>query len=233
MADTGKLEKMKILAYRNADLSDDSKVGEYEAMMNPETYQLDYKIEYNEGQGQGTSGAQQKYKFTRPEEFTFEFLFDSTGLIDGNPKSDIWNDLKLFKQMLVDYDGAIHQPRHFKLVWGVSLFKCRLTSLQITFKLFKPDGTPIRAVCKTQFKGSVEENLRVAKENSQSPDLTHTRRMVAGDTLPLMAYRMYDDPRYYLLVAQVNGLDNFRRLRVDQKIIFPPIEKDSKRRNEG
>ncbi|KAA3438755.1 CIS tube protein [Rufibacter hautae] len=225
MADTGKLEKLKIIAYRDADLNDASWAGEYNALVNPETYQLDYKIEYNDGQGQGTSGAQPKYKHTKPEEFAFEFLFDSTGLIEGSPTGDIWGELKTFKQLLVDYDGAIHQPRHFKLVWGVSLFKCRLTSLQITFKLFKPDGTPIRALAKTQFKGSVEENLRVAREKSQSPDLTHERQVLAGDNLPLLCFRLYEDPRRYLQVAKANGLTSFRRLTPGQTLFFPPLAK--------
>ncbi|KAA5548444.1 CIS tube protein [Adhaeribacter rhizoryzae] len=224
MADTGKLEKLKIIAYRKADMKDDSQVGQpLFALMNPETYQLDYKVEFNDGQAPGTSGAQQKYKMTKPEEFTFDILFDSTGIIDGKPKADIWDDLKAFKQMLVDYDGAIHQPRFFKLIWGVTLFKGRLASLSITFKLFKPDGTPIRAIAKAQFKGSVEENLRVAKEKSQSPDLTHLRQVKAGDNLPFMCFKIYEDPRYYLQVAQANNLTNFRRLAVGSFLHFPPF----------
>ena len=224
MADTGKLEKLKIIAYRKADMKDDSQVGQpFYALMNPETYQLDYKVEFNEGQAPGTSGAQQKYKMTKPEEFTFDILFDSTGIIDDNPKPDIWDDLKAFKQMLVDYDGAIHQPRFFKLIWGVTLFKGRLASLSITFKLFKPDGTPIRAVAKAHFKGSVEENLRVAKEKSQSPDLTHQRQVKAGDTLPFMCFKIYEDPRYYLQVARANNLTNFRRLVVGSILNLPPF----------
>ncbi len=228
MAETGKLEKLKIVAYQKADMKDDSQVGDpFYVMMNPETYQLDYKVEFNEGQAPGTSGAQQKYKMTKPEEFTFDILFDSTGIIDGKTKPDnIWDDLKKFKQMLVDYDGAIHQPRFFKLIWGVTVFKGRLSSLSITFKLFKPDGTPIRALAKANFKGSVEENLRVLKDNSQSPDLTHLRQVKAGDHLPFMCFKIYEDPRYYLQVARANGLTNFRKLEIGSFIKFPPFARN-------
>lgn len=219
---------MRIIAYTNAEMSDDAKVDEFVAMMNPETYQLDYKIEYNEGQGQGSSGSQQKYKLTKPEEFTFEFLFDNTGIIDGNPRSDVWDDVRHFKSMLVDYDGEIHEPRHFKLIWGVNIFKGRLTTLNITFKLFKPDGTPIRAIAKAGFKGSVEENLRVAKEDAQSPDLTHERKVKPGDHLSLMTFRIYENPSYYLQIARANDLTNFRKLVTGSKILFPPIDKNNK-----
>ena len=61
-------------------------------MMNPETYSLDYKVEYQEGQGQGTSAAQQRFTVKKPEEFSFEFLFDNTGIIDENPRDDLIDD---------------------------------------------------------------------------------------------------------------------------------------------
>lgn len=229
MPESGKLEKMLIIAYKDASLSDDKKIGSYTAMMNPDSYTLDYKIEYNEEQGQGTSSAQQRYKLTKPEEMSFEFLFDNTGIIDEKPRSDIHQEITTFRDLLVKYEGEIHEPKHFKLAWGTILFKGRLTSLNIAFKLFKPDGTPIRAVAKATFKGSIEENLRVAKEDAKSPDLTHLRLVNAGDTLPMMCYRIYGDPRYYLEVASVNGLDQFRKLEPGMELLFPPLEKTAKR----
>jgi hypothetical protein len=229
MPESGKLEKMQIIAYKDASLSDDKKIGSYTAMMNPDSYTLDYKIEYNEEQGQGTSSTQQRYKLTKPEEMSFEFLFDNTGIIDEKPRSDIHQEITTFRDLLVKYEGEIHEPKHFKLAWGTILFKGRLTSLNIAFKLFKPDGTPIRAVAKATFKGSIEENLRVAKEDAKSPDLTHLRLVTAGDTLPMMCYRIYGDPRYYLEVAKVNGLGHFRRLEPGMQLLFPPLEKTAKR----
>ncbi len=226
----GELKKMKIVSYTSADYSDDSKDGEYVALINPESYQLEYKIEYNSEQGQGASSSQQKFKFTKPEDLSFEFLFDATGalptgVLPGPLKEDITDDIQKFKDMLTAYDGSSHQPRHLKLFWGTLLFKGRLATLQIQFKLFKPDGRPLRAVAKATFKGSVEENFRVALENAQSPDVTHVRTVMAGDTLPLMCHRIYGDSRFYLEVAKANGLADFRSLRTGDDLIFPPIEK--------
>lgn len=99
--------------------------------------------------------------------------------------------------------------------------------MDITFKLFKPDGTPLRATAKAKFKGFVEDNLRIAQENNSSPDLTHVRIVKEGDTLPLMTHRIYGDSKYYLEVAKANQISNFRKLKVGQQIFFPPIEKVS------
>jgi hypothetical protein len=227
MAESGKLEKMKIIAYSDPDLSDSSKLGEFIAMMNPETYSLDYKVEYQEGQGQGTSAAQQRFTVKKPEEFSFEFLFDNTGIIDDKPRNDLIDELTEFRDLLVGYEGSTHEPKHFKLIWGGTLFKGRCTALSIAFKLFNPDGTPIRATCKVTFKGSVDENLRVAIEDAQSPDLTHYHQIVAGETLPLLCFKIYGDSRYYLEVARINKLINFRKLKEGDEIFFPPLDKSA------
>ena len=223
----GELEKMKILAYNHPDLADNHKVGDtFVAMMNPENYTLDYKVTFNESQGQGTSGTQQRFFAKPPEEMQFEFLFDDTGIIDGTPRlNGIYEELEQFKKLLIENDSDSHEPRHFRLIWGGFMFKGRCTGINIQYKLFKPDGTPIRALCKVSFKGSIEETLRVTLENAHSPDLTHYRVVKNGDTLPWLCYQIYGDPAYYTEVARVNKLSDFRRLEQGLRLFFPPLEK--------
>lgn len=231
MALPGKHGKMLILAFSDSKKAESGGVAEAdafcEALINPETYTLDYKLKFAEsGQGHGTSGKQLKYEYTEPEEMTFEFLFDNTGIIDGKPRDSVTDDIKAMKEVLVEYKGDAHEPRHFKLVWGEnSIFKGRVTELGITYKLFKSDGTPIRAIAKVRFKSSIEEQKRAAKEDKKSSDLTHSRKIKFGDTLPNLCFLIYGDPKYYLQVAAVNGLDNFRRLSPNMNLIFPPVAK--------
>lgn len=230
MADNGKLEKMLILAFETAEEAENggqTEANDYlEALINPETYTLEYKVKTEDGQGQGTSSAQTKFEYTMPEELTFEFLFDNTGIIDGKPKPDgIFDDVNHFRQVLTEYQGSSHEPYHLKLVWGNLIFKGRAIELKITYKLFNSDGQPSRATAEAKFKGSIEERKRAAQENKTSPDLRHERIVKAGDTLPLMCYHIYGDPRYYLQVAEFNNLDNFRVLTPGTRIVFPSLEK--------
>ncbi len=230
MADQGKLEKMLILAFETSkDAESGGKLeakASFEALINPETYTLEYKVKTAEGQGQGTSGAQQKFAYTMPEELGFEFLFDSTGIIDGKPdKNGVFAQVDAFRKLLTEYRPSSHEPFHLKLIWGNLIFKGRAVELGITYKLFNPDGQPIRAVARTKFKGSIEEQKRIAKEDRRSPDLTHVRVVKAGDRLPLMCFRVYGDPRHYIDVARVNGLSDFRALTPGQHLLFPPLSK--------
>lgn len=225
---SGQLEKFKIYSFDQPDFSDEAPAGApaFEAMVNPETYALDYKVDFNESQAAGTSGTHQRFTAKRPEELAFEFLFDSTGIIDGNPRADVHDEIERLRTLLLDFVSETHEPRFFKLVWGKFLFAGRCSALTITYKLFNPDGRPIRAVVKATFKKHEDEARRVAREAPASPDLTHHRVVTAGDTLPLMCYRIYGDARYYLQVARVNGLKNFRSLQPGQEIFFPPIAKN-------
>jgi hypothetical protein len=231
MAQPGKHGKMLILAFSDSKKAENGGVAEaddsFEALINPETYTLEYKLKFsNSGQGHGTSGKQLKYEYTEPAEMSFEFLFDNTGIIDNEPRESVADDLKRFREVLVDYKGDSHEPRHFKLVWGEnSIFKGRVTAVSITHKLFNSNGTPIRAVAKVTFKSSIEEEKRAAKEDKKSADLTHVRKVKAGDRLPQLCYEIYGDPKYYLQVADANGLTNFRNLTTGMNLLFPPIAK--------
>lgn len=228
------LEKMLILAF---ETSEDAERGgtteakhKYEALINPETYTLESKIKTDDAQAQGTSGKQTRYVYTLPEELTFEFLFDNTGIIDGVPKKEgIFQDVKLFQEVLIKYQGDAHEPNHLKLIWGTLLFKGRAIEISITYKLFNPDGQPIRAVAKVKFQGSIEERKRVLLEDRKSSDLTQRVRVKAGDTLPFLCFKIYGDPKYYLDVAKENNLGNFRFLQPGMDLFFPPIDKASKK----
>ncbi|MFV0605082.1 MAG: LysM peptidoglycan-binding domain-containing protein [Niabella sp.] len=218
-------EKVQIYAYNNIDYADNHLVGEpYKAMINPESYVLDYKVEFNDQQAPGTTGRDSPPVVKRPDEMQFEFLFDCSNIIQPTIKKDVYDELQDFKKLLLEYNSESHDFKHFKLVWGKFIFKGRCTSLNITYKLFNPDGTPIRAVCKVGFKGGVEEELRVAIEAPASPDLTHVRIVKEGDTLPALCYEVYGDSKYYLEVVRANNLQNFRKLETGSRLSFPPVK---------
>ena len=226
---TGEFEKLKIYAYTHPGCGDDKLASLDEnpisAMINPENYTIETKVEFNNGQAGGSSGTTPKFEKKPPGELAFEFLYDNTGIIDGNPREDISADLQKLNDFLMGYDGDIHQTRFFKFVWGTSLMKGVCSSLSIAYKLFNPDGTPIRAICKVTIRELIEEEEKVLKENNKSPDLTHFRVVKKGDTLPLMCFKIYGDAKYYLQVASANKLNNFRNLTTGDEIFFPPFDK--------
>ena len=227
MGNRGEIKKMWIRAYNSAKMEDKDLAGEFYAMVNPESYTLDMKTETKGKQGQGTSGKQQKFSFKQPDEFTFEFLFDNTGIIDGKPRKDIADDLKKLQDLAFKLDGKVHEPRHVHIIWGTFDFKGRFTAMSINCKLFDNEGTPIRAMVKVTVKKSEEEKERTAKERKSSPDLTHRRIVKRGESLPWLCNIIYGDPKYYIQVARANSIANFRMIKEGAEIFFPPFNKKS------
>jgi hypothetical protein len=221
--DLAKLEKLYLVPYSDPEYNTIAGPPFF-ALMNPETYSYKYKIEFCETQAPGTSGVALKFNKMPPQEFNFDFLFDGTGVITSitTPPIPVADQLDDFRRQILQYQGNIHRPYYLKIHWGTLLFKGVLTAMDIEFKLFKPDGSPIRAIAKCSFKGTIEENLRVALENPMSPDITHERKVMANDKLPLMTKKIYNDKKYYIDVAAFNRLDSFRNIQPGTKILFPP-----------
>ena len=149
---SGELKKLKVTGYRDDKFKEKVGDGEFSTLLNPEKYTFKYKVEYTEAQGQGTSATQPKFVRTPPEEIELEFLFDRTGVIKGQDDSSgdgIIEDLEKFKKIVFDYSGDEHKPNYVMIGWGTLLFKGTLLEMSIEFKLFGADGTPLRAVAKT------------------------------------------------------------------------------------
>ena len=88
---------------------------------------------------------------------------------------------------------------------------------------FDRDGSPLRAELDITLiaDNPVEKTIKIAGKGS--PDLTHTRIVKSGDTLPQLTREIYGSPDYYLRVAQVNNLNDFRNLTPGQALVFPPL----------
>jgi nucleoid-associated protein YgaU len=227
----GALAKLKIIAYKDERFENAVEDGEFTAQVNPDKVSFKYQIELEEQQGQGTSGSQPRFGKTKPEELTFQFLFDATGAIplaDGSSAiSDDGVDAQItaFKRIVLQYNGSEHKPNNLKLIWGRMLFKCVLNELNLEYTLFRADGTPLRASVTAKFVGYVEDQLRLAQERRQSPDVTHVRVVRDGEKLQDHIVAIYNDPALYLEIARVNRIVNFRRLTTGQALQFPPVEK--------
>lgn len=219
----GELEKLQILAYSEPDYRG-APVGEFRVMFNPEEYTQTYAVDYKETQGAGTTGSPMVFRKIKPQEYTLKLYFDGTGA--AVDPEDIYEKIQSFFR-LIGYDGEMHRPRFLKLIWGKLESRCVLVKADVVYKMFYPDGTPLRAIMTATFSENVDDKTRVKQENASSPDLTHVRTVKDGDTLMGLTTRIYGDVRYYLAVAEFNGLDHFQTLKPGTRLVFPPIEKGS------
>lgn len=222
MADRGRLEKLLIIAYEKPDYSG-SPASKFESYLNPNEITLSYELEWDAAKGSGSTNSRMNFKKAKPGDLSLTFFIDGTGA-DGR-ELKVQEKVEEF-QVVTGYNSKIHRANYLKVMWGtLAVKRCVLKSASIAYKLFKPDGVPLRAVITATFTDNSDDKTRMAMAQDESPDLTHIRLVKAGDTLPQMCFNIYGDPRYYLDVALQNRLDNFRQLKPGTRIFFPPIQK--------
>jgi len=225
---TGSLERMVILAF--SDASYNKQVGSpFTVWINPASYTRDYTIDYADRQAPGSNGPSPEFNRVGQECVSFELVFDATGVIPPPipgtpiPSDGVAGLLDTFTALVATVNGSIHRPNYVKLSWAQLQFQCVLTKLNITYSLFKPNGTPIRAKAQVTFQSFTSESQLAAEANLTSPDLTHLVTVLAGDTLPALCHRIYGSSTYYVQVARFNGLTDFRRLAPGRQLVFPPL----------
>jgi hypothetical protein len=233
---SGKLEKLKIEGFTNITRSG-LPVATFEAFINPEEVSINYVvISDTEGKAGGTSSPGQFVR-SLPLQLTLKFFIDGTNtsgtplkLVTGVPAT-VAEKIREFYQA-VGYSGNSHQTHYVRILWGnlallrfdPDVFNGKLKNAQIQYKLFKPDGTPLRAIITATFIEAIAPEEAESIEQNSSPDLTHMRMVKEGDTLPGLTLSIYGDFSYYPEVARINGLDDFRNLTPGTRLIFPPLE---------
>lgn len=231
---TGELTKVEIRAFKDKNYT--QPLGKFELPINPVKFSQAYKVSYNQQQAAGAAGNDPDFKVSKPEELTLEFTLDGTGVVPvkGSANTfhkDVTGQVQEFLKLAYIMNSDTHKPNFLRLLWGngsfgdQNCFDCILTSLTIDYTLFAPDGKPLRAKLNAKFLNYIEEQRRVREEGKKSPDVTHVRTVRAGENLPLMTHQIYGDPSYYLQVARANGLVNFRGLKTNTNLRFPPIDK--------
>lgn len=208
---------------------EEGKSKKFKVMLNPKGYEHSFTIAYTKDKGIGSSAPEPKYAGTNPDKINFKIWIDGTGVVrdrdssNSEPLGDVKTQLTRLNDVVYKYNGVDHEPNVVRLLWGSMLFYGRLASMKVAYKLFKPNGQPLRAEVTLSFTGFVSKVEEALKAKRSSPDLTHVVEVKSGDTLPLLCNRVYKDCSYYLAIAEVNGIDNFRDIKPGQKLRFPPL----------
>lgn len=222
-----KLEKLTLTAYKDDARTLEVDQSPFIAMFNPETYSKQYSIKYTKQKV--VSGPDiPKYVVNEPSTLSFKLLLDGTGshevkMTQFQHDTNIESRIKRLLNICFFINGDIHEANYLKVSWGEMKFNCRLSNIGINYTAFNPDGTPLRAELDIEFFSDEKAKKQMAQDDKKSPDLTHSRIVKSGDTLPLLCKTVYGSTDRYLWVAEQNQLDDFRNLTPGQRLFFPPL----------
>ncbi|ATF92315.1 Uncharacterised protein [Cedecea neteri] len=198
----------------------------FSATLNPNSIKHNFGISYtNTGlQQQGDLSPKTAFKGYESEKLDFELLLDGTGVTGNTSTSTVQKQLATLKKVTYAYNGEQHEPYPVLITWGASVsFRGRLTSISINYSLFDSSGNPLRATVSLSFTKFLTQKEKSALKKQSSPDLTHIVEFKAGDTLPMLCHKIYNDSSYYLEVARANDLISARQIKPGTKLYFPPL----------
>ncbi len=214
------LAKLRILAFSDEELR--SQIGEYKLKINPESYSHAFRTAFSEDPGVDTASIIAKFKTHQPQDVRFEFFLDTTGIVPG--VKSVSDEIARFRDVAYNYNGQIHSPNYLKLLWGDLVFNCLMSRLDVEYQMFSPSGKPLRAKLTAAFRQHQTPEELAKRSNKKSADLSHSRIVVAGKTLPLMTNEVYQDGGLYIQVARANDLNDIMHLVEGAELRFPPVE---------
>ncbi|OCX53146.1 hypothetical protein BEL04_02185 [Mucilaginibacter sp. PPCGB 2223] len=204
------------------------KKGEISAFINPSTYSRNYTAVYETTPEVDANAPTQVFKRIGKSDLKLSFFVDGTGIVPLGSYANVDAYVNAFTALTLGYQGDLHRPLYLLITWGSLKFTCICKNADISYTLFTPDGNALRANIDATFAESIDYQTKAKEAEKSSPDLTHMRVVKAGDTLPLMTYRIYGDSKYYIQVAKRNGLSSFNAIKPGDVLYFHPLTNDIK-----
>ncbi len=124
---------------------------------------------------------------------------------------------------LMTPDSREHAPPIVRFVWGRSVFTGVLEKLDITYQLFLPDGTPLRAKLDIGLKEYRPAAVQAMDPPRSSPTVEKSYLVRRGDTLSSIAAALYRQPDAWRELARANGITDPRDLRPGQVLTVPRL----------
>jgi len=126
----------------------------FTVLVNPASYQVDYKANYDKTQATGSAPQQLRFDKIQPQEMGIDLLFDSTGSLGAathHPGQGVMEQIKSFVDFTLTKKDDKRTPQLLHLIWGPLDFVCRTTGINIKYHHFDTTGKPIRAVASCTF----------------------------------------------------------------------------------
>lgn len=158
-----------------------------------------------------------------PRSLTVEVFLDATAKHDNSVEQRV-------QQLML---ACVPTPRSLaakkpaspwvRFEWGSSrttAFDAVLSNFSADYSLFDVDGKPLRATCSLTLE---EASTGPAGQNptSGSREARRTHTVVAGDSLPLLAWREYGDASAWRVIAEANDIDDPLVLPPGTELLVP------------
>jgi len=205
--------------------------GEIECQFNPQNFTITKENDWAYEKKPNFNSPSLNFGGGEPATYKLDLYFDSYSPCPGKDPIDVREYTnKLLKLTLRGAGVAMCKvpyanPPTVKFIWGmITLFTAVVTKINITFLMFAPDGTPIRAKAEVEFKQCeflFGDDIIPAMNPTSRTDSRKTRIVHSLQRLDQIAYEEYGDGRYWRVIAEANGIDDPFSLQDGQLLVIP------------
>jgi nucleoid-associated protein YgaU len=194
-----------------------------ECMFNPEKYSLSQTVKVTEFEKEGPGEPRIQYRSTSTLTLSMELLFDDFASAEGDVTNQVGTLLKW--QQPTPRSGKKPRPPLLSFSWGnkqLKNFKGTLTKVDVSYTMFRRDGTPIQARVGITLQGS-GNRVQWTNPTSHSLDSRRIHTLVAGETLQSVAWDELGDATYWRAIAELNGIDDPLRIAPGRTLLIPTV----------
>jgi nucleoid-associated protein YgaU len=188
---------------------------------NPTEYQLQKSNNFSEIAIPGLESPPIQFVRGNSEKLTVELLADTSDTLD-----DVRVKYVNKVRDLMRINKESHAPPIVRFVWGKTVeneFKGVIDSLNVTYTLFTPEGTPLRAKLSLTLKEYRPVEIQLKARPKTSPDVEKTWVVRRGDKYSSIAAAVYRDPAQWRAIAEANQVKDPRVLRPGTVLTLPKI----------
>ena len=112
-----------------------------------------------------------------------------------------------------------HKKPTVRAIWGAGSITIYgdVTDFNYSYTLFNNLGLPLRA----EVSMTIKEEPSSLSRLFQSPDISRSPQVKAGDSIVNFCEEYYEDKNYYLKIAEYNNLSSFRKIKRRHRFTIP------------
>jgi hypothetical protein len=124
---------------------------------------------------------------------------------------------------LLDIDAATHAPPVLRFVWASFSLTCVLTRAVQKYTMFRADGAPVRAKVSVTFTELTNAETEAKEVKRETSDYSKVYKVVDGDRLPEIAFRLLGSAELWRPIAVANGIEDPRVLTPGAELAIPRL----------
>ncbi len=194
---------------------------------NPTKYSVNTSLQWKQGEQKGQDTPPLEFVQGKGRTISMELMLDDYEKpTDGAKLVDRVQQLIKFTQVdkSTAKDSGKGRPPVVMFSWANkhAQFKAVINSLNVNYTMFLADGTPARATVSLQLQEWIDKPEGQNPTSLGNADL-RAHRVIAGETLDLIAYQELGSASHWPYIAELNNLDDPFAIVPGQYLVVAPL----------